>query len=265
MTAGLFYGHRRQRELFSRPKNDGVVVGGILQSTLRNRLLTELSADDFMTISSSLVPIDLPVGTVLIEPDERVVSCWFLETGICSVVASTPEGRQAEAGLIGRDGVVDTAAIHGTDRTPLLCFIQIAGRGHRMPSELLRQLTATRPAAQRLFLAYAQSFFVQVAHTALANAAHTIAQRLARWLLMSHDRSDGDAIHLTHERLSLMLGVRRAGVTVAIQALERRGLVAARRGVVTIVARARLETFATDSYGVPEAEYERLIGDALRG
>ena len=101
---------------------------------------------------------------------------------------------------------------------------------------------------------------IQVGQTALANGCYVIEQRLARWLLMCHDRVDGDNLSTTHKFLSLMLGVRRAGITVTLQGLEDRGLIATARGQVTVVDRAKLEGVAGDSYGVPEAEYIRLIG-----
>ena len=101
---------------------------------------------------------------------------------------------------------------------------------------------------------------IQMGQTALANACHVIEQRLARWLLMCHDRVDGDELSTTHESLSLMLGVRRAGVTVALQAFEACGLIATKRGQVTVLDRATLEEVAGDSYGVSEAEYASLIG-----
>ena len=110
---------------------------------------------------------------------------------------------------------------------------------------------------------YAESTVIQMAHTALANGRHTLTQRLARWLLMSQDRLERDEIPLTHEFLSLMLGVRRPGVTEALHLLEGEHIVKAVRGSVTILDRAKLEAVASDSYGTPEAEYARLIGNSV--
>ena len=110
-----------------------------------------------------------------------------------------------------------------------------------------------------VLLRYVQTFIVQSAHSSLANAHHRIEARLARWLLMCHDRVEGDVLNLTHELLSLMLGVRRAGVTVAIHLLEGRGLIKATRGHIRVLNRGGLEATAQGSYGVPEAEYARLL------
>ena len=106
---------------------------------------------------------------------------------------------------------------------------------------------------------------IQMGQTALSNGCHTLEQRLARWLLMCHDRVDGDDLSTTHEFLSLMLGVRRAGVTVALQALEDRGTIATKCDQITVQDRAKLEEVAGDSYGVPEAEYARLFGSSPDG
>lgn len=233
------------------------------QLAVRNLLLSRLSADDLGLLLPHFTHVDLTLGLTLIQPEVPVGYSWFPLDGICSLIASTPAGRQVEVGLIGRDGLVDTGVVHGTDRTPLLCFVQIVGSAMRIRSDVLRRAADQSPAIERVLLAYAQTVLIQVSHTALANASHTIAQRLARWLLMSHDRLGNVPIHLTHERLSLMLGVRRAGVTVSLHTLERAGLVDGRRGVIVVTDRKRLEAYAGDSYGTPEVEYARLIGVPL--
>lgn len=178
-----------------------------------------------------------------------------------SVVAITPDGVQAEVGTVGREGFVSASNIHRAKHGSLHCFVQIPGSALRIPYEKFQKILAASPALDRLLLIYAEAFLVQVSHSALAYATRTIDQRLARWLLMSLDRMDDPEVPLTHEQLSLMLAVRRAGVTVAVNALEQAGIVTARRGVITVVDRARLEAIAGVSYGTPEAEY-RLMLDA---
>ena len=114
---------------------------------------------------------------------------------------------------------------------------------------------------RRRLLRYVHAFTIQMSQTALANSKMRVDARLARWLLMAHDRVDRNDIELTHEFLALMLGVRRAGVTEALQDLESRGLIRAVRGKLTILRRKDLEVVANGSYGVPEAEYERLMAE----
>jgi CRP-like cAMP-binding protein len=152
----------------------------------------------------------------------------------------------------------------GSGRSPYQCFIQIEDSAIRLPADAFGQAVENSPSMLALFLRYAQASSVQVAHTALSNAIHTINERLARWLLMCHDRLPTDEIALTHDFMALMLGTRRSSVTIALQTLEGSGLVRAVRGKVTVRDRLGLEEFAGDAYGAPEAEYERLIGPMPR-
>lgn len=229
------------------------------QSLVRNRLLSAMSPGDYALLQPDLLSVDLPRAEPLVEPEQPIQHSWFLEEGIASVVATTPNGHQAEVGIIGRDGVVEVATLFGVDRSAHRCFIQLAGSGYRIPANVLQAALDRSASLRRLLLGYAHSFMAQIAGTALANASHSVDERLARWLLMCHDRIDGDDIAMTHEFLALMLNVRRAGVTVAIQALENAGLVRGRRGGITIVNRSGLERCAADAYGAPEAVFERLM------
>ncbi len=136
----------------------------------------------------------------------------------------------------------------------------IAGPALRIEPQNLRQALQRSPSLHSLLLRYVQAFTIQTAHTALSNGSHKIEERLARWLLMCHDRLDEDDLPLTHEFIALMLGVRRAGVTEALNILEGRGIIRAGRGNIVVLQRTKLEKAAGDSYGVPEAEYRRLIG-----
>jgi CRP-like cAMP-binding protein len=119
---------------------------------------------------------------------------------------------------------------------------------------------SSSPSLHGLLLKYVQAFMIQTAHTAMANACAMLDQRLARWILMADDRIEGGCLPLTHEFLSLMLGVRRAGVTEALHALETSGLIRASRGVIIVRNRKGIERRAGTAYGIPEAEFRRLIG-----
>ncbi|MDB5685683.1 MAG: transcriptional regulator, Crp/Fnr family [Rhizorhabdus sp.] len=217
-----------------------------------NALLAMLSEGDFGRLSPHLTHVVLNKGERLIHPYQAIEYSWFPTEGIASVVIATTQGHETEVGIIGRDGMIDIATVHALDRSEHQCFIQIAGAGYRMPAAVLRAEMDASPGLRGALMAYAYEFLVQVSGTALANASFTIEQRLARWLLMCHDRIDGDAIPLTHEFLSLMLNVRRAGVTIAVQTLERLKLVETRRGLISIVDRAGLEELTRDSYAAPE-------------
>ncbi len=138
--------------------------------------------------------------------------------------------------------------------------MQVAGTGHRITCEHPLPVLAERPAVRDLLLRFVHVMYTQAAYSALTNAVHHLDQRLARWLLMCHDRSTGDEMPLTHEWLSLMLGVRRPSVTTALHELEGKHLIGMDRGYITVRRREALEEFAADAYGRPEQEYRRLVG-----
>jgi CRP-like cAMP-binding protein len=225
----------------------------------RNRLLSIMEPGDFERLRPHLERVTLNTKDVLEEANEPVRHVYFLEPCVASVVAITAEGEQMEVGLFGPEGMSGIVVIHGADRSPMQTFIQVAGPALRMPADELRSALDESPTLRSLLMRYAQAYAVQVAFTALANGRYTIEERLARWLLMCHDRVDGNTIALTHEFLALMLGVRRAGVTTALQILEGAHIIKASRGRIEIVDRAELLESAGDSYGLPEAEYERLV------
>jgi len=227
---------------------------------LRNRLLLALPVEDFHSLDPHLERVRLPVDTCLVEPNAPVEHVYFLNEGIASVVAATDQGRRIEVGMIGPEGMTGPCVLLGTDRSPHACFVQMPGAGLRIRTDALRRAAAASAPLHRHLLRFVHAFMVQMGQTALANGSHVLEQRLARWLLMCHDRVDGDDLTITHEFLSLMLGVRRAGVTEALRTLEDGGAIATKRGRVTVLDRAGLEAVAGDSYGLCEAEYTRLIG-----
>src|SRR5262245_57312656 len=149
--------------------------------------------------------------------------------------------------------------VHGADRSPYDTFIQVEGEGQCISAQNLRQLMDQSITMLRCFLRYAHVFATQTSYTALANARGNIEERLARWLLMTRDRVDRDEMLLTHEFIALMLGVRRAGVTAALQAFEGRGLIETARGRVTVKDRGGLEGSANGLYGPPESELARMF------
>jgi CRP-like cAMP-binding protein len=224
-----------------------------------NRLLSRLSADDFGLLQPHLDAVDLPVRKQLENRNKAIENVYFIERGFASVVANGT-GRSIEVGLIGWEGMTGLAVVMGTDRSPHDTFMQVAGGGQRISSAKLRGAMEQSPALHRSFLRYGHAFVVQTAQTALANGRSKIEERLARWLLMAQDRLGGDEVPLTHEFLSVMLGVRRPGVTVALDMLEKEGLIRAKRGVVAILSRTELRKISNGAYGAAEAELQRLFG-----
>src|SRR3954453_8440695 len=179
---------------------------------VRNRLLLALSTRGFNLLKPQLERVSLPMDTCLIKPSTPIEHVYFLEQGIASVVVTTPQGRRIEAGIIGREGLSGIPVLLGAGCTPHECFIQTAGAGLRIRADDLRQAMAASASLHQHLLRFVQAFMIQMGQTALANACYKLEERLARWLLMCHDRVDGDTLSTTHEFMSLMLGVRRAGM-----------------------------------------------------
>jgi CRP-like cAMP-binding protein len=148
----------------------------------------------------------------------------------------------------------------GNHRSPHATYIQMPGTGQCIPATELRKATQTSVSLRDSLLRFVQAFGVQTTHTAICNARSRLDVRLARWLLMAQDRVGYDTLPLTHEFLSLMLGVRRPGMTEALHALRKQGLIAYRRGQIVVKDRKGMERAAGKAYGTPEAEYRRLIG-----
>ena len=231
----------------------------IQQGAVRNQLLQSLSAVEFALLQADLEHGSHEQGAVMEAPGETITHVYFPEPGMVSVVASTPSGTQLEAGIIGPEGMTGLAVLNGVDRSPHATFVQIPCRAFRIEITAFNNAIRTSRPLHDRFLLYAQAFSVQLAYTVLCNGQFTIDQRLARWVLMSHDRADREDLPLTHEFLSLMLGVRRAGVTTALRSLEGTSAIKARYGGLTIRDRNMLLDRAGDGYGATEGEYARIM------
>jgi CRP-like cAMP-binding protein len=227
----------------------------------RNQLLAKISLGDLDLLRPHLEPVQLDIRHLLETANEPIEQVYFAESGFASVVAKDADDRETEVGIIGREGVTGLPVLLGDERSPNDTYIQLAGSGHLLPVAALRSAMERSGTLRATMLRFVHAMAIQMANTALANSKVKVDARLARWLLMAHDRVDGDKIELTHEFLALMLGVRRAGVTEALQVLEDRKLISNSRGKVIIRNRKRLEEAANGSYGVPEAEYARLMGE----
>ena len=207
-----------------------------------------------------LSPVDLPLRKSLEAPNKTIDFIYFIESGFASVVANGPDGVNIEVGLIGGEGMTGLAVVLGANRSTNATYIQMAGKGLRMSASGLRAALEKSASLKKTLLQYCYLFMVQASQTALANGHGLLEERLARWLLMAQDRVNSSKLTLTHEFLAIMLGVRRTGVTAVIGVLERKGLVRASRGAITILNRKGLEKVAGGRYGVPEAEFTRLFG-----
>ena len=224
----------------------------------RNHLFLALAPPDYGLLEPHLTKIAFTVRQLFEEVNKPIEHVYFPENGIVSIVAKSRH-EQAEAAIVGLEGMTGIPVVLGNDRWVNDTYVQVEGSGFQIAASDLRRALAKSANLRAIFLAFTQAFVVQTTQTALANARGNVEERLARWLLMAHDRLDGNELPLTHEFLALMLGVRRAGVTTTLQKLESDGLVVAKRGVISVEDRAGLIRLADRLYGVAEEEYRRLI------
>lgn len=215
-----------------------------------NHILAKLSTDDLALFEPQLEQVDLPVRMSIEQRTKKIQHVYFVDSGMVSIVANG--SHEVEVGVVGREGVTGVSVILGeVGPAAYQTYVQVAGRGRRITVSDFRGAMSASPTLTRALLKYANYFLGQVTQTALANARGTLDQRLSRWILMVNDRVDGDLVPLTHEFLSVMLGVNRPGVTLALKELERTGAITQRRGSISIVDRMALETIAASNYVKP--------------
>jgi CRP-like cAMP-binding protein len=235
----------------------------------QNRLLGALSPLAYDRLAPDLEFVELAGGHILYEPSSAIDFVYFPETAVASMIRRMADGSGVEVGTIGREGVVGGAIALGAKTMPTQCLIQVAGDARRISTLALRAAFALPRNGDNgatifeLLLLYAQALFEQAAQSAACNRLHALETRCARWLLMIHDRVEGDELLLTQEFLSYMLGVRRAGVTEACGTLMRAGLIKYRHGRITVTDRDGLEAAACECFRVTTDAYTELLGHAV--
>ena len=228
---------------------------------LRNRLLAALPPRTQKRMLRRLQPVSLKTGDELYGQDRLIQHIYFPLSGVMSLV-TTAGGDAGEVATVGKEGMLGLPVFFRTDRMPMRAFAQIPGDALMMPVEdFTAEINDPHSKLPYILSRYAQALFIQVAQHAVCNVLHQIRQRCARWLLMTHDRVEADEFFLKQDFLSRMLGVRRAGVSMAAAGLQRDKLITYRRGKVTILNRKRLEQASCAHYRIVQAEYERLMDD----
>lgn len=228
-------------------------------SPLHNGILDALSVKECKLVFLHLERVELRLGEIISEPDEAIEYVYFPQSGTISIIALMKNGAQAEVGVIGNEGLYGLPVVLGTDATPFQAMVQIPGHALRLKARVLREELKDCGDFQKALLRYAQAFFIQTAVTAACNRVHYLDGRLARWLLMTQDRAGVDDLQLTHEFIATMLGVRRAGVSVAANKLQAEGLINYSRGNIHILDRKGLEGFSCECYEVVRREFDRLL------
>jgi CRP-like cAMP-binding protein len=246
--------------------NSNVAANAVLCSVLllapmivRNRLLGCMSPRLFAQLSEFLEPVALKRRAILQEHNRPIEHAYFIERGVASLVARTQRDGPVGISMVGRFGFVGVAAVLGTMRSPHRCVVQIPGEALRIGAQQLYDIAESVPGIRHHLCAYIHAVLAQDAQLALCNVRHGIEQRVARWLLLASDRLDEVVVPVTHDQLAMLLGVRRAGITVTLSALQELGAVKKTRGAIEIVDRAALARETCQCYRIVTFEFEKIV------
>ena len=227
-------------------------------SQMENRILASLPAEEYARLARHLEPVSLHLSQVLFRPDEEIRHVHFPTTSIVSLLTELEDGGGMEVGLVGREGIVGVSVILGGRETKV-ATVQAAGEALRIEAAAVREEFKRGGELHSLLLRYTHALMTQISQSAVCNVRHPIDGRLARWLLMYHDRLGRDEFELTHEFMSNMLGVRRSGVSEVAAVLQQRGFISYQRGHVRILDRKGLEAFACECYPVVKEKFEAFL------
>lgn len=228
-------------------------------SKIGNQLLDALSPAAQERLRPHLIPWQMTIGQEIHRAGETAEYVHFPTSGLISVIASMSDGASVEIGMAGREGMFSVGALLGDDRPLQRAIAQLPGTALRLQIRRFRHEMEADAAMRKLLFRYAQGTLSAVAQSAACNRLHMLEERCARWLLMAHDRADGDRFPITHEFLAMMLGVRRPGVTIAAQSLQEAGLIVYNHGSMSIVDRKGLEAIACECYRSIRDEFDRLM------
>jgi CRP-like cAMP-binding protein len=214
-----------------------------------NKILAGLPEAQLARLLPLLKPLALSRGQSLSENGATGRFIYFPETSVISCFASMEDGKSAEVGMVGFEGVVDVTSLLGSRQPRQSLSVSIPGRALRANKEDFAREIFRGDGVQHAILEYTAQYVAQVSQRSACAVLHRLEQRFAIWLLLLADRLDGDVIQITHERIAEHLGVRRAGITVIAANMEAAGAIACSRGRLRIIDRAKLEAMACECYG----------------
>ena len=217
---------------------------------LRNKILGSIPEHEFEKLWPFLEPIAVRQRQVLHEAGGGIDICYFLNSSVASLVIVTSDGRTAEVGMVGREGVLGSAVFAGCGSLPYRAMMQAPGDAWRMPSAALISELPLLPVLARRILRASAFQALQIAQMAACNRLHEVDARLARWLLMAHDRTEAELLTVTHDVLAQMLGTGRPSISLSIGMLERSGTVENLRGRIRVLDRPQLEQAACECYSI---------------
>ena len=217
---------------------------------IKNRLLAALPNNEYTRLQPHLESVQLSNRQSLCEVGDFIRHAYFLNSGMVSLLALTQSGATVEIAMVGNEGMLGIPAILGTHKTPYQIMVQLPAEGMRIKTSVIRAEFKRGGVLQDLLLNYTHALFSQITQSAVCNRFHTVEKRLCRWLLIAHDRVQGDTFHLTQEIISYMLGTPRTGVTMAAGTLQEAGLIRYKRGKITIIDRRGLEEASCECYRI---------------
>jgi CRP-like cAMP-binding protein len=225
-----------------------------------NRILAGLSDEEYKQLSPELERVYLEAKDAMVTANRPIEVVDFPLYGVASQLAMMKDGTTVEVGPIGREGTTGLPLFLGATTTPIETIMQIPGEVVRMNAGAFREAIERSPGMRRMLQLYAESTVSSMGWWVACNRVHVIEQRMARWLLMSHDRVLGDEFLLTQEFLAQMMGVRRASVSETASLFQEQGLISYTRGTMAILDRAGLEARTCECYWVVTEEWDRLLG-----
>lgn len=228
------------------------------QTSTENRLLSALPREEYERLAPHLVEVSLKLRQVLFSPGDEIAYAYFPTDSIVSLLTDLSDGSGMEVGLVGREGLVGVSVILGGSETKV-ATVQAEGNALKIRAGALREEFRRGGTLQNGLLRYTHALMTQISQSVVCNVRHPLPGRLARWLLMYHDRLGRDEFSLTHEFMAAMLGVRRAGVSDVANQLQRSGFISYRRGHVRIVDRKGMEEFACECYPVVEEKFDDYL------
>ena len=227
-----------------------------------NRILVTLPSEVYEQLQPSLEQVTQTLKDVLQEPNVPMPYVYFPLSSVCSILVQLEDDNTVEVATVGNEGMVGLPVFFGSAMMPTLTIVQVPGEALRMTEPAFKKAVNHLEPLRDLLQHYTQAMFMLIAQTAACNREHSIEQRCARWLMMTHDRVGANQFSLTQEFLAQMLGVRRAGVNEVAGELQQEGLIQYSRGIITITDRAGLEARACECYRIVNEEFERSFKGA---
>lgn len=233
-------------------------MSGTPQPSAENRLLAALPRQDYERLAPRLEEVAFTLGQTLFMPEDELSHVYFPTTSIVSLLTDLEDGGGMEVGLVGREGMVGVSVILGGSETKV-ATVHAAGGALKVRASALREEFRRGGALQDFLLRYTHALMTQISQSVVCNVRHPLPGRLARWLLMYHDRLGRDEFELTHEFMANMLGVRRPGVSEVAGELQRMGFINYRHGHVHITDRKGMEAYACECYPVVKEKYDDFL------